>query len=215
MSKFQNIDINIGSPMQIEFESVKFRFKTDFVGMVHHSFLIVKMPSSKSLNNIAKIFSQGRNTIVRFVHKGIAYGFPTKVNCAVVKPAKLLFLDYPKNVEAYRLRNHERVLCLLPADLVMSSGSTIPGHVTDISKTGCLLTAENTAFYNKEELPSKDSILAISLQLPGFENTISISSKVKNINPTKDQIKMGLKFVSMSDDAHERLFDFLESVGVD
>jgi len=213
MSNFNNIDISIGSSMQIEMENLKSRLKTEFVGMIHNSIIIIKMPTIKTTATISKVFSSGTKAIVRFVYKGIAYGFTTRLNTAITKPSKLLFLDYPKSVESYRLRNHERVLCLLPAKIQMSS--IVTGHVTDLSKTGCQLSADNKAFYNKEELPSKNTVFKISLQLPGFENTITIHCKVKNISPSKDHVKMGLRFVSMSDDAHERLFDFLEDVGVD
>ncbi|MBF0451993.1 MAG: flagellar brake protein [Candidatus Magnetomorum sp.] len=214
MSNRQSLNINIGNPMQIEFESVRYRLKSEFIGMLLNSFLIVKMPPSKSLPNASKIFSQGTKTVVRFVNQGTAYGFSTTVNRALYKPSKLLFLNYPKSVETYQLRNYERVLCLLPASLKFSSENVINGHVVDISKEGCQFSADNSVFYNKQELPAKDNPLTVSLQLPGFQNTITIACKVKNINAEKEQVKMGLKLVSMSDDAHERLYDFLESVGV-
>jgi len=214
MSTTQKLEIEIGTAMQIEFEAVKNRLISEFVGMVEGAFLIVKAPTIKSTANASKLFTQGTLAIVRFVHKGVAYGFSTKIVHAIQKPTKLLFIKYPKNIESYRLRNHERVLCLLPANLQFPTKNIIDGHVVDISKTGCQYSAETKAFYNKQELPAKDDTLMLSLQLPGFQNTISIESKVKNIIPTNEQVKIGLKFISMSDDAHERLFDFLEGVGV-
>jgi c-di-GMP-binding flagellar brake protein YcgR len=215
MIHLQSLDINIGTPMQIEFETVKHRLKTELVGMVQHSYLILKMPPIKTSSNTSKIFLQGTPAIVRFVHQGTAYGLSSKIASAIYKPSKLLFLNYPKKIESYKLRKGERVLCLLPAELQFSSTENkIQGSVVDISKAGCLYSAETKAFYNKQELPAKNDTLVVSLQLPGFKNTITIDSKVKNIDVTKNQIKMGLKFVSMSDDAYERLYDFLEGVGV-
>jgi c-di-GMP-binding flagellar brake protein YcgR len=208
------LNIDIGTPMQLAFETVRYRLKSEFVGMIHNSFLIVTMPPSKTVPNATSIYSKGIKTIIRFVYQGIAYGFSTTISRALYKPAKILFLDYPKDIEIYQLRNHERVLCLLPVTLELNKDETVSGHVTDISKEGCQFSAENDTFYNKHELPSKEHEHTISLQLPGFENTITISCQVMNINQTNQQVKIGLKFVSMSNDARERLYDFLESVGV-
>jgi len=214
MSKTNILNIDIGTSMQLAFETVRYRLKSEFVGMEHHSFIIVTMPPAKSVPNSSTIYSKGTETIIRFVYQGIAYGFSTTISRALYKPSKLLFLNYPTNIEIYQLRNHERVLCLLPVNLELTEDESLFGHVTDISKEGCQFSAENEAFYNKHELPSKEYNHSISLHLPGFENTIIISCQVMNINQTKEQVKIGLKFVSMSDDARERLYDFLESVGV-
>jgi c-di-GMP-binding flagellar brake protein YcgR len=214
MSKTKILNIDIGTPMQLAFETVRYRLKSDFVGMMHQSLLIVSMPPSKSVPNATTLYSKGTETIIRFVYQGIAYGFSTTILRALYKPAKLLFLDYPKDIEIYQLRNYERVLCLLPVGLKLTKNETVLGHVTDISKEGCQFSAENDVFYNKHELPAKENNYSISLRLPGFENTISISCQVMNINQTKEQVKIGLKYVSMSDDSRERLYDFLESVGV-
>jgi len=215
MSKTNILNIDIGTPMQLAFETVRYRLKSEFVGMIHHSFFIVTMPPAKSIPNSSSIYTKGIETIIRFVYQGIAYGFSTTISRALYKPSKLLFLEYPKDIEIYELRNYERVLCLLPVNLELTGDETVSGHVTDISKEGCQFSAETDTFYHKHELPSKEHDHSISLQLPGFENTIVISCCVMNINQTNDQVKIGLKFVSMSDDAHERLYDFLESVGVD
>jgi len=214
MSQSNILSIDIGTPMQMAFETVRYRLKSEFVGMMHQSFIIVAMPPAKSIPNSSTIYSKGTETIVRFVYQGIAYGFSTTISRALYKPAKLLFLEYPKDIEIYQLRNYERVLCHLPVQINLKEDETVSGHVNDISKEGCLFTAENDAFYNKHELPAKEHDYSISLRLPGFENTIKISSNVMNINKTKEQIKIGLKFLSMTDDARERLYDFLESVGV-
>jgi len=214
MSKTNILNIDIGTPMQLAFETVRYRLKSEFVGMTHHSFIIVSMPPAKSIPNSSRIYSKGTETIIRFVYQGIAYGFSSTISRALYKPSKLLFLTYPKDIEIYQLRNYERVICLLPVNLELTTDETVAGHVTDISKEGCQFSAESAAFYKKHELPSKEHEHAISLQLPGFENTITISCQVMNINQTKEQVKIGLKFVSMSDDARERLYDFLESVGV-
>jgi len=215
MSHIQDININIGTPMQLAFESVRFRLKSEFIGMIANSLLIVRMPPSKSLPNASKIYTQGTNSIIRFVHQGIAYGFFTKIVRALYSPAKLLFLDYPENIEVYQLRNHERVLCLLPVTIKLSPDNTIAGHVTDISKQGCQFSVENKNVDNSQVLPSKDDSIFILLQLPGFENTISIECCVQNINSTQDLVKVGLKFIALTDDARDRLYDFLESVGVE
>jgi len=214
MSNTKILAIDVGTSMQLAFETVRYRLKSEFVGMIHHAFLIVTMPPSKSVPNATTIYSKGTKTIIRFVYQGIAYGFSTTISRALYKPAKVLFLDYPKDIEIYQLRNHERVLCLLPVSLELTKDETVSGHVTDISKEGCQFSAENNTFFNKHELPSKEYEHSISLQLPGFENTIIISCHVMNISQTNQQVKIGLKFISMSDDARERLYDFLESVGV-
>jgi len=214
MSDIKNLNIEIGTLMQLEFETVRYRLKSEFVGMVQHSYLIVTMPPSKSIPNASKIFTHGIDTIIRFVHQGTAYGFITTVERAIYKPAKLLFLKYPKSFEIYQLRNFERVLCLLPASLELSKEDAIAGHVIDISKEGCQFSTDNISFAGKNNTPAIDDERSIALQLPGFENTVFISCKVKNVCQTKTHFKIGLKFISMSDDARARLHDFLGGVGV-
>ena len=141
----RRLSIEPGTLLQIEIGGIKFRFKSELVGLQADEYLIIKtplVPSDAPFGMIKHKLFRGNDIIVRYLIGGMVYGFQSKLLGAISDPIKLLFLEYPKIVEQHDLRSHERVDCLLPGRLKFKD-TELACLVLDISEKGCRCRIKN------------------------------------------------------------------------
>ncbi len=202
--------MQIGTTLKIQLEGSQCRLTSELIGVEEGKYLIIKMPPIQSMGNAASSIYKGSNIVIRYVHKGTVFGFKSRIISFITNPVKLMFLDYPKNIENQNLRSHKRIDCYLPANAKIAH-NTVEGTVTDLSKEGCLFTAKRVNIEKSADQLQIDNEIGTSFSLPGVEEKLDIPGKQKNIKKDRDSVRIGILFSDMGIEVQEKLYDFLST----
>ncbi len=183
------IFLQIGQTLKLEIEDVSMPMESTLVG-VDNNLIIIKTPSPYHL--IEHKLTRGRIFLVRYIFDGTIFAFQTKLQESLVRPARLLFLEYPKIIQKNELRNQKRSRCFIPA-VISHDEDKNKGALLDLTKEGCrckLTKSENDYF-----LPFKiaDEI-SLQCKFPGVKAPIKITGIIKNIFKNKNEIDLGINF---------------------
>ncbi|MCQ8880068.1 flagellar brake protein [Pseudoalteromonas shioyasakiensis] len=140
------VDVEILTPTDSK------RVKTEFVGLLNDRFIVLNYPSVRRLPNAGEYLQDGVVLIIRAVLEsggGQVIAFRQQVMSVASHPAKLIFLNFPKQVQMFSLRSHTRIPTLLPAAIKFSDDREQQGIIKDISATGVMF-----------EIKSKDDLSA-------------------------------------------------------
>ena len=132
------ITADVGDELLIQIEGTKIRFKSNLVGVERDAYLIVKTPNMPGIGN--KI-TAGDTVIVRYLSEGSVFGFESVIEGSIVRPARLIFIKYPKFVECKSIRRFKRISCNIPATGDIN-GAEFKGMIVDISKGGCRFSCQ-------------------------------------------------------------------------
>ena len=69
---------------------------------------------------------------------GQVIAFRQQIMSVASHPAKLVFINFPKQVQLFALRSQTRIPTLLPAKLKLSDDRVLEGLIKDISLTGVM-----------------------------------------------------------------------------
>jgi len=135
--------ITAGSIVDVEIltPTTSKRIKTEFVGLLHDRFVILNYPTAKRLSNATEYLKDGVVVIVRAVLEsggGQVIAFRQHVMSVSSHPARLIYLNFPSQVQLFRLRSETRIPTLLPAKLKLSDERELHGVIKDISVTGVM-----------------------------------------------------------------------------
>ena len=135
--------INAGSIVDVEIltPTTSKRIKTEFVGLLNNRFVILNYPTAKRLNNATEYLKDGVVVIVRAVLEsggGQVIAFRQQVMSVSSHPARLIYLNFPTQVQLFSLRSETRIPTLLPAKLKLSDKRELHGVIKDISVTGVM-----------------------------------------------------------------------------
>jgi hypothetical protein len=202
----EKIPISIGTPVQIEIDSIEHRFNSIFVGAVQNDFLIFKTPVSGHIFSIRTNTFAGQKMVIRFLACGTVYGFQAHLIEAVASPEKLMFVSYPDNMASHNLRNSRRLECFLPARLTID-GKDYPGIVIDLSELGCRFsTSGGGAETFPEDIAGN---VLLNLLMPGLEKELKIYGLPRNIERNGKIVSVGMKFQDVDDDTKSRIRDYV------
>ena len=115
------------------------RVKTEFIGLLENRFIILNYPSSKRLPTASDYLHDGVMVVVRALIEGSGgqvIAFRQQIMSVASHPARLLFINYPKQVQLFDLRSQTRIPTLLSAKLKLSDDRILDGVIKDISLTG-------------------------------------------------------------------------------
>ncbi len=115
----KRISIELGTQLEIEIEGVPTRFKSSLVGIEPDEYLIIKAPEAALPDSIKNKLFRGNQIVVRYLCKGTLFGIQSQLVQVTSTPIRLLFVEYPKTIENYDLRSHERIDCFFPAKIKM------------------------------------------------------------------------------------------------
>lgn len=207
------LSISIGTKILVEPAGMGDRFKSDFVGMVRGSYLIVKVPRIPGLNDFLYV---EKPVTVRYLHEGQVYGFGSEVVWNLSAPYRLLFLKYPKSIESLNLRKAQRVDCFLPIELggAGSDGEYIrvTGMMLNLSAGGCQLVLDSKEDENGLPSFSVDEKVELTFTMMGTDMPIALTGKVKNISLHKNRMYIGLMFQDMDDEHRQAISSYVENV---
>ncbi|KAA1149733.1 flagellar brake protein [Pseudoalteromonas sp. FUC4] len=117
------------------------RVKTEFVGLLENKFIILNYPNSRRLPASSDYLRDGVMVVVRALIEGSGgqvIAFRQQIMSVASHPAKLIFINYPKQVQLFALRSQTRIPTLLPAKLKLSDDRVLEGLIKDISLTGVM-----------------------------------------------------------------------------
>lgn len=189
------INIEYGCPIFIEISEQRKKLSSKIVGLEHKEYIIIRAPSGGG-NFLGKL-SPGKIFIVKYVHKGIAYGFKTHVLAAITSPTNLLFIDYPKLVAEQGLRAESRYKCYLNCRVKTLDFSSL-GAVVDISLGGCCFTIPVRKADEDPHLMEVGTEIEISLRKFDSKEMIPVVGTVSNIIDGNETLRVGVGFKDVS-----------------
>jgi hypothetical protein len=183
------IFLQIGLTLKLEIEDVSMPMESTLVG-VDNNLIIIKTPSPFHL--IEHKLTRGRIFVVRYIFDGTIFAFQTKLYESLIRPSRLLFLEYPKIIQKNELRTQKRSRCFIPA-IIKQDEDENKGALLDLTKEGCRCKLTNSE--NEYFLPFKiaDEI-SLQCKFPGVKGTIKITGIIKNIHKSKNKINLGINF---------------------
>lgn len=195
-----------GDIIDVEFSSAtKVRTKLQLVGFDTGNYLLLKQPNPRTDGSYADVLYEGNPVIVRLVLEGEAgecLAFKTKIRAVSNIPFRLLYLDYPKQIENRALRAQRRVRTHIPVDVTADGSQTkskkklASGVIVDISSAGCRIVfkAQNQAG-NVTHMNIKISIGSGSQKDP-----LTLSGQIMNQRKEHGMISVGVRFTD--EEAH-------------
>jgi c-di-GMP-binding flagellar brake protein YcgR len=198
------LQINPGVPGVIEVrDKTRKKYTTFFRGLRAKAYVIMDHPLE---DGRPVPMADGTVCVVRFIHEGHIHGFLSRVMALVRKPAPLIFLEYPEDVETSKLRKYDRYPVHLAAALARDkSNGRLPDPppclVLNISAGGCMLRSE--------EPYTKGTFLFMSVQLPEIGWVHDIEVEVMRSEIQDGAAQLGLAYMDLLDPNYERVKGFL------
>jgi c-di-GMP-binding flagellar brake protein YcgR len=120
----RDLGVDWGMRLMIRFRGFSESYKGTLVGIDRGSYLICSVPQ---LKGIWVRVNQEKPVEVRYLHRGVVYGFKCTLLSLVEEPVNLILLSYPEAIESVTLRKHERIPCLILAT-VQADGRSWKGR---------------------------------------------------------------------------------------
>ena len=115
------------------------RVKTEFIGLLDKRFVILNYPNAKRFPAASDYLYDGEMVVVRALIEGSGgqvIAFRQQLMSVSSHPVRLLFINFPNQVELFDLRSQTRIPTLLSAKLKLSDDRILDGVIKDISLTG-------------------------------------------------------------------------------
>ena len=197
------LDVGLIIFLQPKGTNKNIRYKSLVVGWKADIAIIIETPI---LNGAFINLYRGCNCIIRYLYRGEAFGFETKILKNIDDPNfPLIQLAYPKEIYKISLRKYERVQTYIPVRMEIQNkahSEKLEGHILDLSIGGCL-----SQFANMKNLNLKlEDKIKISFSLPREPNKVIIlQSVIRKIHILKDNIKIGMQFINVSNDIRVKI----------
>lgn len=198
------IHIELGTKLLLEIEDVNMPVNSIFVGLKANEFFIASQPSSYSMIK-HKLF-RGNPMVIKYLHNGTVYAFPTKIIDIIDKPVPLILFVYPKFLQSQTIRSYRRNDCLIPARIIVNNTEK-NGIIKDLSEEGCGCSFRYQP-NSKIRLKTAGSII-LHCQFPGIEGEIDLSCVIQNIRKEGANEIIGMKFESLSEHSSAIIYDYL------
>ena len=172
----RDLGVEWGMPLMIRFRGFSESHKGSLVGMDRGHYLICSVPQ---LRGIWTKVHQENHVVVRYLHKGVVYGFKCTLISLIEEPVPLMLLSYPEEIETVALRKHDRITCLIPAT-VQVDGRSCKGAIVDLSLGGCSFACPISP---ENELPRIESGIdaVLSFQIPGSQSERTMELGIVNV----------------------------------
>jgi c-di-GMP-binding flagellar brake protein YcgR len=202
--------LEVGTPLQIDIEGFRSRFKSSLVGVLPDEYLIVRAPQLALYIGEPKQLLAESEVVVRCLHRGNVWGFKSKLKRVISTPAQLLVLEYPQTVENHNLRVHRRIECLLPGNIQYGETKR-KGVVLDISEKGCRFSVNTVKSKKPLEIEIK-AALTLSCQLPGIEGEKVFEGRVRRVEKDEMRTELGVEFEAIDPKVRDLIAQYLSVV---
>ncbi len=198
-----------GTLLQVQFEGLG-ASRSRLIGMETGKFLIIRTPP------IPDIWSkryEKNHCIIRYLFSGRVYAFRCTLLGLVKEPYRLSILSYPEAIEELNLRKHERMSCIVAAEVGVE-GWLFEGIVSNISEGGCSFEF-NRLPVNQDfpQLNIKDEV-SIVMHLGDGAETTAFNAILRSIHEDNENMIAGLQFskfglIEKNAESEKNLTDFL------
>jgi hypothetical protein len=202
------IALEIGTPLHLELDGVSMTLQSDFVGMEPEKYIIISSP--KPFAPVKHKFFPGNQIIVKYLFGGTVYAFQTKLIETIVKPVKLVFIEYPKIIQHTDLRNHKRMNCFFPVKIKFE-GEEENGVILDINKKGCHCQIQQVQSEKIAALNIKDLVF-MRFPFPGVKGELEVAGYVTNLRKNRQEMHLGLEFHETSLETQKIIAQYILSV---
>lgn len=148
--------------------------------------------SGYNLSSKSKVFPRvGTGIKIFFEDHGSIYSFISHVTKFITKPKPLLFFSFPKKIEAFQMRSHRRIRCIVPS-IVENSHFQGQCYIRDISEGGCCVVTDIQENELVRDITDGDQ-LEVYLPLDGVSFD-KFKTQVKRVHIQNNTITIGLAF---------------------
>lgn len=197
--------MELGSHLQLEIQEASLLLKSDLIGMEVDKYLIAKV---YQMNDNQEELIRKNKIIVKYFHKNSVLGFQSNAISIISKPEKIVFLEYPKEIENFDVRAIKRTPCFLPVKLKIDH-NIIEGVIIDINGTGCSCEIKDFKITNEQTLDK----VSIHLQNSKLEYGFTLLGNVKSVRHKKDKICIGIMFVEFDGDTQVAIQAIVPTLG--
>jgi len=181
--------MSIGTSLRVQCEGIGSSLSY-MIGMDPGRFLIIQAPNLPDI--LSKRYAKN-HVVISYLFSGSVYAFRCTLLSIVKEVYRFLILSYPEAIEIINLRRHERISCLIAAE-VRFKGQVYRGIVSDISKGGCSFEFDRTEKHDFPDLNVQDEI-AVSLRLPEKTEETVFNSVVRIVRTDRETMISGLQFI--------------------
>ena len=190
-----HINIEYGCPIFIEINEQRKKLTSKIVGLEHKEYLIIRAPAG--IGSVLGKLNPGKIFVVKYVHRGIAYGFKTHVLTSITSPTSLLFIDYPKTIIEQGLRAENRYKCYLNCRVRTDKFESL-GAVVDISMGGCCFTLPSKEENDKPHFMTVGDEIEVKLRKYDSKEVIPIVGSIVNVIESTETTRVGVSFADLS-----------------
>ncbi|MDC9511185.1 PilZ domain-containing protein [Pseudoalteromonas sp. Angola-4] len=183
------VDLEIVTPTSSK------RVKTEFIGLLENKFIILNYPSSKRLPAANDYLRDGVMVVVRAVIEGSGgqvIAFRQQVMSIASHPTRLIFINYPTQVQLFALRAQTRIPTLLPAKLTLSDDRVLEGVIKDISLTGVMFDVRGDQ--------SDENIKDMQCTVTVDTNNKAFTGEICSVKPHAAGVNCGIKLLASEEE---------------
>lgn len=195
---WQLSNLNSGATVGLEFiHSNKLKINCRFVGYLESDYIVLTLPK-KYHHGFDDIIKPGHGVIFRAIveqQSGACIAFNTAIVAVCEKPFSQIYLSYPKNIELINLRQQQRLVTHLPAEIKAQPNSVfseIKGIVHDISPRGCRIKIN----WHDSGQELIDERVNIFIAMATLHEPIEVTAIIANVHRQDvDHLSVGVKFI--------------------
>lgn len=180
--------LKVGGSAQVEIGPQRTKCLVDLLGWHPEHFIVVSMPDTSQIRSKDRV-------ILRFVHKGQAVAFRTRVISGQKNPHPLLFLGFPERAEMVCLRNNPRATVSGKATLSLLGDDS--GHVMlvdDLSTTGM-----GGVIASQEMVVQAGLAVMIKLDIQGMGEMPAIPAIIRSVRQDEtsstNRTRLGIEYM--------------------
>lgn len=181
--------LTMGTLLRVQLEGIG-SSRSHLIGMDPGRFLIIQIPT---LPDIASKRYEKNHVVVSYFFSGSVCAFRCTLLGLVKEIYRFAILSYPEAKEMINLRKHERISCIIDAE-VNVEGQPYRGIVSDISKGGCSFEFDRTEQQAFPDLKIKNEIV-ISMHLPEKTEETAFNTVIRILRADKEAMMCGLQFI--------------------
>lgn len=222
--QFEDLKLPVGERVQLETRSGRGRYNVRFVGFFADRGLLVSLPA---LKGAPKLLAEGTPVTLRFMALNRACAFASRVQKAQLAPLPLLYLDFPGEGEAVKVRKATRVRSRLIISLdeveegVLGGGWPRQAVCSDISLHGARVEASDLLGEVGDEL-----FMTARVKVGEVDQVLLVRCLIRNLEELDDpytgdyRIIHGVEFFDLDEETQLILTGFVyqqmlrEQVGI-
>lgn len=179
-----DMDLHIGQPVQLVIEAAQtYKYYTRLIGYVEPDFIMLRVPMEKGW---AVPLQAGQTLQVR-VFSGVSiFDFDSRIQTVLLHPRNFMLLDCPAHIRQTRLREHARMPCDLPVQVLRDGQGSVRGSVCQLRD----LSAGGAALFSPVALGAVGQTLLLgldfALQTTGTQEQLQIEAHVQSVQALQD-----------------------------